>query len=182
MSPAVVHLLEEIAPALERLVAKEVQRAVDRAVEKAIATLTVRDGRDGLPGVPGPAGESGKPGKDGVDGVPGKDGTLEGVSVTREGRMVTFRRADGTVLGGYPCHDVIDRGYYRAGTEYVTGDAVTYAGSLWIAQAPTSGRPSETAAAWRLAVKRGEPGKMGPAGPKGSAGDRGAQGLPGVRY
>lgn len=183
MSPAVVQLLEEIAPALERLVAKEVQRAVDRAVEKAIATLTVCDGRDGLPGVPGPAGEAGKPGRDGVDGAAGKDGTLEGVSFRQEGRtVVVTRTADGAVVGTWQTPAVLYRGHFKASETYEIGDAVTYSGSLWIATEATGVKPIETAKAWALAVKRGEPGKMGPAGPTGKMGDRGAQGLPGVRY
>jgi hypothetical protein len=183
MSPAVVQLLEEIAPALERLVARDVQRAVDRAVETAIATLTVRDGRDGLPGVPGPAGEAGKPGRDGVDGAAGKDGTLEGVTFRAEGRsVIVTRAADGAVVGTWHTPAVLYRGYYQKDATYEVGDAVTYAGSLWIAAEDTGVRPIETSKAWTLAVKRGEPGKLGPAGPQGKSGDRGAQGLPGVRY
>jgi len=183
MSPAVVQLLEEIAPALERLVARDVQRAVDRAVETAIATLTVRDGRDGLPGVPGPAGEAGKPGRDGVDGAAGKDGTLEGVTFRQEGRsVIVTRAADGAVVGTWHTPAVLYRGHFKASETYEIGDAVTYSGSLWIATEATGVKPIETAKAWALAVKRGEPGKLGPAGPQGKSGDRGAQGLPGVRY
>jgi len=107
---------------------------------------------------------------------------LEGVTFEAVGRTVSVRRASGEVIGSFVVPMVIYRGMYRAGDEYVAGDAVTYSGSLWIAQAATSARPVETAAAWALAVKRGEPGKAGPAGPSGAPGERGAQGLPGARY
>lgn len=52
---------------------------------------------------------------------------------------------------------VLDRGPHVEGKIYEPGDAVTYGGSLWIAQksAPT-GRPGdEGSEGWRLAVRRG---------------------------
>lgn len=52
---------------------------------------------------------------------------------------------------------VLDRGPYVEGKTYEPGDAVTYGGSLWIAQksSPT-GRPGdEGSEGWRLAVRRG---------------------------
>lgn len=52
----------------------------------------------------------------------------------------------------------IDRGVYKAETEYVRGDGVTWGGSFWIAQRDTSEKP-ETSDAWRLAVKKGRDGK-----------------------
>jgi hypothetical protein len=48
----------------------------------------------------------------------------------------------------------IDRGVYREGQTYDRGDAVSFGGSMHIAQEPTADRP-ETSKAWRLAVKRG---------------------------
>lgn len=56
-------------------------------------------------------------------------------------------------LGGF-----IDRGVFKDGETYELGDAVTWGGSLWIAQCETTAKP-ETNGDWRLAVKRGRDGK-----------------------
>jgi len=174
------NLLAGAAPVIEQLVA--------RTVREALAAAPARDGRDGLPGVAGPPGLPGAPGADGArgtdgkDGAPGRDGTLEGVRFECEGRTVTVRRADGTAIGQWTMPMVLDRGFYDKAVAYEPGDAVTYAGSLWICQTATGARPAMGEVAWRLAVKRGEPGKTGDRGERGPAGTRGEQGLPGVRY
>lgn len=178
MNAQIETLLEEIAPVLERRVVAEVAREV----RHVLAELRLRDGRDGLPGVPGPPGEKGAPGADGRDGRHGVDGTLEGLTCALEDRALILRRADGTELGRCVLPIVLDRGQYRAGATYAQGDAVTYSGALWIAQAETDARPVTGERAWRLAVPRGEKGAMGPKGERGPAGDKGAQGLPGGRY
>jgi hypothetical protein len=49
-------------------------------------------------------------------------------------------------------------GVWAPGRAYVVGDAVTYAGGLWICKASTSGKPSDDHASWQLAVKRGRAG------------------------
>lgn len=57
---------------------------------------------------------------------------------------------------------VLDRGPYADGKSYEQGDAVTYGGSMWIAQkaAPT-GRPGDEGSdGWRLAVRRGRDAKQ----------------------
>lgn len=171
-------LLEEIAPVLERLVVAQ----VERVVRQTLAGIMPRDGRDGQPGAPGPPGAPGEKGADGRDGREGQDGTLEGVTCALEDRALILRRADGAELGRCVLPIVLDRGQYRAGATYAQGDAVTYAGSFWIAQAETDSTPIEGSTPWRLAVKRGEKGPAGSKGERGPAGDRGAQGLPGGRY
>lgn len=45
-------------------------------------------------------------------------------------------------------------GTYSLGMNYEKGDAVTYAGSLWVARTDTKTRPG-TGQEWTLAVKRG---------------------------
>jgi hypothetical protein len=55
---------------------------------------------------------------------------------------------------------MIDRGVYVDGKSYERGDTVSWAGSAWIAQVPTAGKPG-TGEDWRLAVKRGRDGKDG---------------------
>ena len=42
---------------------------------------------------------------------------------------------------------------------YVRGDAVTWGGSLWIAQKETSAKPDSPESGFRLAVKKGRDGK-----------------------
>lgn len=56
---------------------------------------------------------------------------------------------------------VIDRGIFKAGTDYAKGDGVTFGGSYWIKQADGAvGKPGEDSG-WRCAVKRGRDGKDG---------------------
>lgn len=54
---------------------------------------------------------------------------------------------------------VLDRGVWKEGN-YERGDAVTSAGSMWIAQCDTKESPG-ISADWRLSVKRGRDGKDG---------------------
>ena len=78
-------------------------------------------------------------------------------------RTVTFvnTHSDGTVTEKhFDLPVVIDRGVFKHGNTYKTGDAVTWGGSLWIAQEPTADKPGEPAAkGWRLAVKKGRDAK-----------------------
>jgi hypothetical protein len=202
MTATVEKLLEELAPVIERLVCAQ----VEREVRQRLLSVAPRDGRDGLPGVPGPAGErgpigepgakgepgpagpagqagaAGAPGEKGLDGAPGRDGTLDGVTFEREGRTITVRRQDGSAIGSWKTADLLYCGFYQKGAAFEPGDAVSYAGAVWVCQAATADRPAEGTAAWTLAIQRGEPGKKGEAGARGPAGDRGEQGLPGVRY
>ena len=54
---------------------------------------------------------------------------------------------------------IIDRGVFKEGQAYVRGDAVTWGGSLWIAQKETGAKPDGPDSGWRLAVKKGRDGK-----------------------
>jgi hypothetical protein len=54
---------------------------------------------------------------------------------------------------------VIDRGVFKEGQEYTAGDAVTFGGSLWIAQKDTGQKPDGPDTGWRLAVKKGRDGR-----------------------
>lgn len=53
----------------------------------------------------------------------------------------------------------IDRGVFKAGETYQQGDAVSWGGSLWIAQKETSAKPDTADSGWRLACKKGRDGK-----------------------
>lgn len=59
---------------------------------------------------------------------------------------------------------ILDKGVYKADTDYSPGDAVTWAGSVWIAQhrdgASPYGKPSTPGSGWRLAVKAGRDARL----------------------
>lgn len=140
---------------------------------KSVGSIVGAPGRDGLPG---------RTGERGVDGIDGKDGLgfddLRG-DVDDAGRLVlAFARGDRSKSFRVP--GIIDRGLYKEGESYVVGDAVSWGGSLFIAQQDTAAKP-ETSPDWRLAVKRGregregKPGPQGPQGPIGPKGDKGPE-------
>lgn len=95
-------------------------------------------------------GKDGAPGKDGQDGIGFEDMTFE---TDDHGRVIAkFQRGDVIKSVRLPC--IVDRGPFKAGGGYEKGDAVSYGGSLWIAQEPTGDKP-DGSKAWRLAVKKG---------------------------
>ncbi|MGC3984830.1 MAG: hypothetical protein QM777_08930 [Pseudorhodoferax sp.] len=54
---------------------------------------------------------------------------------------------------------MVYRGLYVEERGYDVGDVATWGGSVWHCEAPTSDRPGEGSKSWRLAVKKGAPGK-----------------------
>ena len=95
-------------------------------------------------------GKDGDPGRDGADGLGFEDMTFE---TDEHGRVVAkFQRGD--VIKSVRLPGIVDRGPFKSGEGYEKGDAVSYGGSLWIAQEPTGDKP-EGSKAWRLAVKKG---------------------------
>src|SRR5690625_966971 len=56
--------------------------------------------------------------------------------------------------------NLVYRGIWKDG-QYERGDAVTWAGSLWIAEQDTMSKPSTDDSGWRLAVKKGRAGEDG---------------------
>ncbi|MDP9991973.1 hypothetical protein J2W28_001001 [Variovorax boronicumulans] len=54
---------------------------------------------------------------------------------------------------------VLYRGIFKEGDAYEAGDSVTWGGSTWIALQDTGSKPDSVDGTWRLAVKRGSPGK-----------------------
>lgn len=111
--------------------------------------LGVVVGRDGEPG------RDGKPGRDGVgfdDMTLDYDGERTFTFLFQRGGHIEERRFVAPV--------VLDRGVYRPETVYAKGDAVTYGGSVWIAQSDTKAKP-DGSSDWRLAVKKGRDGKDG---------------------
>ena len=85
------------------------------------------------------------------------------LEVVADERTLLLRFARGDAVREFPVTMpiVLDRGVFREGATYVRGDACTFGGSLWIAQADTSAKPDAPASGWRLAVKRGRDGKDG---------------------
>jgi len=102
-------------------------------------------------------------GKDGRDGVDGKDGVgFDDLAVEHDGeRGFTFRmiRGDEVREYGFTIPAVLDRGVYREDNDYLKGGAVSFGGSLWIAQRDLPpGKPGQCDG-WRLAVKKGRDGR-----------------------
>lgn len=97
---------------------------------------------------------------DGTDGEPGLGFDDMLIEQTGE-RTVTLRftRGDQTKAFDLTIPTVIDRGVYKAGQSYEAGDAVTFGGSLWIAQKSTDVKPDGPDTGWRLAVKKGRDGR-----------------------
>ena len=108
-------------------------------------------GAQGAPGQPGAAGPQGATGAQGAAGPAGP-----------QGQPVAFR------------------GAWNGSSAYVTGDAVSYNGSAWIATSPISGTPPGSAAQWSLLAQAGAAGATGPQGQTGAAGQAGATGATGA--
>ncbi len=150
---------------------------------------TGRDGRDGLPGKDGSSGRDGAPGEKGLDGRDGKDGVdglgFDDLEAEFDGdRTLTLRFAKGERVKTVDCRLAVPlyRGVFEEGQSYVKGDVVTYAGSAWIAKAPTTAKPGlaeESSRAWQLAVKAGRDGREGKPGERGDVGPKGEKGEPG---
>lgn len=96
--------------------------------------------------------------KDGADGL-----GIEDLDVTHDGEgNVALRFSRGQISREFkiriPCFK--DRGVFREDETYREGHAVSFGGSLWIAQKDNpEGKPEDGSGDWRLAVKRGRNGK-----------------------
>jgi hypothetical protein len=103
-------------------------------------------------------GKDGEPGKDGRDGFKLEDFD---VRVLDDDRTVEFAFKSETHehIATLKWPTVLDRGVFKAGETYDAGDAVTWGGSLWIAQRQTDAKPDTADSGFRLAVKRGRDGK-----------------------
>ena len=124
------------------------------------------DWRDGLPGLPGRDGKDGRDGEKGADGKDGADGFSPDdlhVELGEDGRTIKFaliageRRVEREVKMAVP----LDRGVWRPDGGYEKGDAVTYAGALWIATDDEQDGAPGMGKGWRLAVKKGRDGRNG---------------------
>lgn len=148
------------------------EELIARMIDIAIAKLpqpingkdgeSGQDGKDGRDGLPGIAGRDGINGKDGEPGKDGKDGLgFDDFHVEYDGeRKLSFiySREQETKRNDFELPLPIDRGIWKEG-EFKRGDAVTWGGSLWLAQRNTAEKPDTPDSGWRLAVKRGRDGK-----------------------
>ncbi|MGB3445732.1 MAG: hypothetical protein WBA48_03440 [Xanthobacteraceae bacterium] len=162
----------------------DVRPVIDDAVTRAVAALPkAKDGEPGKDGV-GVAGavidrdgslvvtlsngdtkqlglvvgKDGEPGKQGRDGFSLKDFDTE---MLPDGQTILLKFGSGDIL---EIHElffpvVVDRGVWREGEAYTRGSGVTWGGSFWIAQRDNPGKPDTADGGWRLAVKKGQPGK-----------------------
>ena len=123
---------------------------------KRAARPEPQPGRDGQPGLPG---RDGAPGKDGADGV-----GFDDLQVTYDGeRKFTFRFVRGEKVKefDFTVPMAIYRGVFKEGTAYVTGDQVSFGGSIWHCLEPTTDKPGQGNPAWKLACKHGRDGRDG---------------------
>lgn len=114
-------------------------------------------GKDGEKGLDGRDGRDGTDGKDGRDGFNLEDFDCQPI----DERTIKLMFTRGDIMHSFELEFpvIIDRGVFRAGEEYKRGDAVTWGGSLWIAQQETTAKPDSPESGWRLAVKKGRDGK-----------------------
>ncbi len=100
--------------------------------------------------------------KEPLKGDKGEDGFgFDDLNVLHDGeRGFTFRfERDGKAKDfTFELPVMLDRGVWKEGS-YRKGDAVSWGGSLWIAQKDTEAKPDSPDSGFRLAVKRGRDGK-----------------------
>ena len=118
---------------------------------RELGTVIGKDGADGADG------KDGEPGKDGADGFGLDEFDVE--PVDERTIKLAFTRGDTKHSFELQFPVIIDRGVFKAGDTYARGDAVTWGGSLWIAQKETDAKPDGPDSGWRLAVKKGRDGK-----------------------
>lgn len=125
-----------------------------------VAELALAEARRALRAVAEVRVIEGPPGERGPDGLGFDD--LEVVRDGDRGFKFIVTRGDAVKEFAFKLPVVLDRGVFKAETEYEAGDGVTSGGSFWIAQGTTKDRPG-TSEAWRLSVKKGRDGKDGEA-------------------
>ncbi len=149
----------------------DVEPIIALAVERAVAALPVAKDGVGLAGAmidrtgglvvtlsDGKLCELGR--VEGKNGEPGLG--FDDMSIEQTGeRQATLKFVRGEQVKTFDLTvpAVIDRGVFKEGQAYTLGDAVTFGGSLWIAQKDTGDKPDGPDTGWRLAVKKGRDGR-----------------------
>ena len=149
----------------------DVEPIIASAIERAVAALPVAKDGVGLAGAmidrtgglvvtlsDGKLCELGR--VEGKNGEPGLG--FDDMSIEQTGeRQATLKFVRGEQVKTFDLTvpAVIDRGVFKEGQAYTLGDAVTFGGSLWIAQKDTGDKPDGPDTGWRLAVKKGRDGR-----------------------
>lgn len=107
-------------------------------------------------------GKDGAPGRDGADGMGFDD--LSAIYDGERGVVLKFQRGEAVKEFAFHLPVIIDRGYWREGTEAKAGDAMTHDGTLWIARCDTKAKPARESDDWRIGARKGRDGLQGPPG------------------
>jgi hypothetical protein len=105
-----------------------------------------------------------------VAGVAALDISSDGLRTFTIKAMLSDGQTDETTV---VLPTIVYKGAWAAG-DYTPGDIVSWDGSMWHCEQPTSERPGT--AAWKLCVKHGRDGKDGVRGPRGERGVEGRAG------
>lgn len=148
---------EGLADLIAELIAEETEPLVKRIAELEARPSPER-GEKGEIGPRGERGEKGEPGQNGRDGF-----SLDNFDIRRgddeRTLILSFQHEDWSHEYEVTLKHPLYCGIYAAGQEYMTGDVVTWGGSMWIAERDTSAKPDTADSGWRLAVKKGRDGK-----------------------
>lgn len=152
------------------VIADVVVATVQRAVAPLIARLepidqiarSVGDLRERVAVLETRAPVPGPPGTNGTDGADGLG--FDDLSVDFDGdRTLAFTLSRGGVVKSFPV--VLPflkyQGAYAEGVPYVVGDVVTSGGNAWHCQKPTTLRPGDSVATWKMMVRKGRDGRDG---------------------
>lgn len=127
---------------------KELGAVVGRDVDQAAVDAQIKDLVAALPKA-----------QDGVDGLGFDDMSAEYDG--ERGIVLRFTRGERVKEFAFKMPVVLDRGVWSEGKTYDAGDAVTWAGCVWIAQKDGVTTKPDGGEGWRLSVKRGRDGKPG---------------------
>lgn len=100
-------------------------------------------------------------GRDGARGQDGESLSLDDFDIEQiDDRSLKFCFTKGDTMHSFEIEFpfLIYRGVWES-RDYSAGDAVTWAGSMWVAERATAGKPDTSDSGWRLAVKKGRDAK-----------------------
>lgn len=173
---------EDVRPMIEEIVSAAVSEALAKAIDAVPAPKDGEPGRNALDLEILPAIDEAKSYARGTyathqggvwrtfqttEGMRGWECIVDGVAeqvveqVDERSFVLVSRKSSGAeVRTAIAIPSLIDRGVYKAESNYQAGDGTTWAGSYWIAQKDEPiGKPGEPGSdGWRLAVKKGEKG------------------------
>lgn len=124
-------------------------------LKEATAPLTAR--LDALEGATSPEAQKALSGPLAATGLTFDDLSVEQVNE----RTIAFMLKRGNEVAEFQITipSIIYRNVWVGTESYAQGDAVTWGGSLWIAERSAPGKPDTADSGWTLAVKKGRDGK-----------------------